>query len=141
MAHLVSLLAGGLFAVGLGVSGMTQPQKIVGFLDLFGAWDPALIFVMVGAIAVHSLSYLTLNQNKKPLFAGGFSIPPKGTITKPLIIGSFLFGGGWGLSGFCPGPGVVSLFSGNVASVNFVASMVVGMLVFRFFKNEKREDG
>lgn len=138
MKVLISLLSGFIFAIGLGLSGMTQPQKIVGFLDLFGNWDPTLIFVMVGAIAVHSISYLTLSRSKKPIFALSYSIPKKNDLTKGLIIGSFLFGIGWGLSGFCPGPGIVSLFSGDQSSLFFVGFMIIGMFCNRLVSNFKR---
>lgn len=133
MFHLISFLSGLVFALGLGISGMTQPQKIVGFLDVFGSWDPSLLFVMIGAIGIHSLAYLTLPKK--------FSIPGTQQITKKLVIGSFLFGVGWGISGFCPGPGVVSLFSGNGSSVIFVLSMLIGMFFYRLLFSVKREDG
>ena len=138
MALIVSLLSGIIFAIGLGISGMTQPQKIVGFLDLFGDWDPTLLFVMVGAIGVHSLAYLTRKKDKGPQFTSEYSIPESQTITKSLIIGSALFGMGWGISGYCPGPGVVSLFSGHLASLNFVISMIVGMFIFRLVGRNKK---
>ncbi len=141
MSLIVSFLSGIIFALGLGISGMTQPQKIVGFLDLFGNWDPALAFVMVGAIAVHSVAYLTLKPEKGPALKGSYSIPKKSQITKSLVTGSLLFGIGWGLSGFCPGPGVVSLFSGNMASVNFVVSMVIGMFIYRKTFSSDKVDG
>lgn len=141
MSLFVSFISGIVFALGLGISGMTQPQKIVGFLDLFGDWDPALAFVMVGAIAVHSVAYLTLKPEKGPALKEGYSIPDKSQITKSLVIGSLLFGIGWGLSGFCPGPGVVSLFSGNTASVNFVVSMIIGMFIYRKTFSSDKVDG
>ncbi len=141
MSLFVSFISGIIFALGLGISGMTQPQKIVGFLDIFGDWDPALAFVMVGAIAVHSVAYLTLKPEKGPALKESYSIPDKSRITKSLVIGSLLFGIGWGLSGFCPGPGVVSLFSGNAASVNFVVSMIIGMFIYRKTFSSDKVDG
>lgn len=141
MTLLVAFISGIIFALGLGISGMTQPQKIVGFLDIFGNWDPALAFVMIGAIAVHSLAYLTLKPEKGPLLKATYSIPQKSKITKSLIVGSLLFGVGWGLSGFCPGPGVVSLFSGNLASLNFVVFMIMGMFVYRRTFSSDKVDG
>lgn len=137
MFNLISFLSGVIFAIGLGISGMTQPQKVVGFLDIFGNWDPSLMFVMIGAIAVHSISYLTLKREKKPKFDLEYSIPTKTEITKSLILGSFIFGIGWGISGFCPGPGIVSLFSGNLASLYFVVSMTVGILIYRILVKKK----
>ncbi len=141
MRSAVIFIAGVLFAVGLGVSGMTQPHKIIGFLDLLGSWDPSLLFVMVGAVAIHSIAYITLNKQKGPVFESSYSLPNSEKISKKLIIGSLLFGVGWGLSGFCPGPGVVSLFSGNIASISFVISMLIGMFAFRQMGKGEKADG
>jgi uncharacterized protein len=127
----VTFIVGFIFALGLGLAGMTQPQKVIGFLDIFGNWDPSLIFVMIGAIAVHFLTFKIITKRKSPLLASQWQIPNKRDITKPLVFGSFLFGIGWGLGGFCPGPAVTSLASFNLRAVVFVVSMLVGMALFR----------
>lgn len=125
-----SFIVGFLFALGLGIAGMTQPQKVIGFLDVT-AWDPSLIFVMVGAIAVHSIAYLFISRRNTPLLDTQFHLPKKKEITVSLAIGSIIFGVGWGLAGFCPGPAIVSLVSGQISVVLFVIMMIVGMLLVR----------
>ena len=137
MFNLVSFISGIIFAIGLGISGMTQPQKVIGFLDIFGDWDPSLMFVMIGAIIVHSISYFTLKKTQKPKLDSKYYIPTDTKINKSLIVGSLLFGLGWGISGFCPGPGIVSLFSGYTASIYFVISMIGGMFLYRLFSKVK----
>lgn len=129
---LASLLVGFIFALGLGLSGMTQPQKVIGFLDIFGNWDPSLIFVMAGAIAVHFFTYRIIRKRKSPLLAADWHVPVKKEITPALLAGSFLFGVGWALGGFCPGPAVTSLASFEITPLLFVVSMLVGMFLFRF---------
>lgn len=129
---LISLGVGFIFAIGLGVSGMTQPQKVVGFLDLFGSWDPSLVFVMMGAIAVHFVTYKYIRKLKKPILETKWLVPTKKDITPALVIGSTLFGIGWGLGGFCPGPAITSLASFEVRPAIFVVSMIVGMYLFGF---------
>lgn len=132
MKNQFAALAGGfIFALGLGISGMTQPQKVIGFLDLFGAWDPSLMFVMAGAIAVHAVTYRWIRQRKSPLFSEVWHVPSKNEITPALVIGAVLFGVGWGLAGYCPGPAVTSLASFELRPFIFVASMLLGMLLFR----------
>lgn len=129
---LTSWFVGFLFALGLGIAGMTQPQKIYSFLDLFGNWDPTLIFVMIGAISLHFIFYKFFVHRVSPLFSAQWHIPTKTEITKSLIIGSFLFGAGWGLAGYCPGPAVVSLASLQIEPVLFVSFMILGMIFFYF---------
>ncbi len=129
--RLAALVVGFIFAIGLGVSGMTQPQKVIGFLDLFGNWDPSLIFVMVGGIIVHFVTYKLIRKRKMPLFSGDWHVPTKKEITPALIMGSVLFGIGWGLGGFCPGPAVTSLASFESGPYIFVVSMLAGMFLFR----------
>ena len=128
---LAALVVGFVFAIGLGISGMTQPQKVVGFLDLFGNWDPSLIFVMVGGIIVHFVTYKLIRKRKSPLLSTDWHVPTKKEITPALVIGSLLFGIGWGLGGFCPGPAVTSLASFEAKPFIFVMSMLVGMFLFR----------
>lgn len=109
---------------------MTQPQKVIGFLDVT-AWDPSLMFVMVGAIGVHAVAYLFISRQKVPLLDDQFHLPKKKEITSSLVIGSVIFGMGWGLAGFCPGPALVSLVSGQLSVVVFVVMMILGMLLLR----------
>lgn len=128
---LAALLVGFVFALGLGISGMTQPQKVVGFLDLFGAWDPSLIFVMAGAIVVHFITYKVIRKRSSPLLSAQWHVPTKKDITPALVTGSLLFGVGWGLAGFCPGPAMTSLASFELKPLVFVLSMFAGMFLFR----------
>ena len=128
---LAALVVGFVFAIGLGLSGMTQPQKVVGFLDLFGSWDPSLIFVMVGAIGVHFVTYKIIRKRESPMFDIQWHVPTKKELTPALIGGSVLFGIGWGLAGFCPGPALTSLASLELTPVIFIGSMLVGMLIFK----------
>lgn len=130
-SNLLSLLAGVIFAIGLGISGMTQPQKVMDFLDFAGAWDPSLILVMVGAIGVNTLAYrLVVQKREKPLFEARFLIPTRTDLDGKLLVGAAVFGVGWGLGGYCPGPGVVSLAGGGVGAVVFVVTMLLGMGLF-----------
>lgn len=129
--NITSLIVGLIFALGLGISGMTQPQKIIAFLDVFGAWDPTLAFVMIGAILIHALVYKFVRKKSTPLFSSVWHVPQKNEITRSLIFGSFLFGAGWALGGFCPGPAVTSLASFQTRPALFVGSMLVGMFIFK----------
>jgi len=109
MKQVIVFLCGVLFSVGLIISGMINPAKVIGFLDLFGQWDPSLAFVMAGAVAVTFLGYRTVLRREQPHFASGFSMPSKTDIDAPLLIGPVLFGIGWGLVGLCPGPAIAAL--------------------------------
>lgn len=120
-----ALGAGLLFGLGLTVSGMTRPSKVLGFLDLFGDWDPSLLFVMGGAVGVYSLGYRL--RRPKPLAADAYALPSGGAIDGRLLLGAALFGVGWGLSGYCPGPAVVSLGAGSPAVLVFFACLLLGM--------------
>ena len=130
--NLISFLVGLIFAIGLGISGMTQPSKVIGFLDVTGDWDPSLAFVMVGAIGIHALSYLVAKKQNKPFLSEKFSIPTNTTIDKSLIIGATLFGIGWGLGGFCPGPALVSLVSISIEPLLFCGGMFGGFFCYKF---------
>lgn len=135
MAHsFVALFVGILFGVGLAISGMTSPHKVIGFLDIFGQWDPSLIFVMVGAIIVNGLSYFFLKKRPRPLLNHQFHLPTLKVIDGKLIIGSVLFGVGWGLTGFCPGPALASLTTMDQTPILFVGSLVAGMAAFEIFQ-------
>lgn len=123
-----ALGAGALFGVGLAVAGMTKPAKIVGFLDVAGAWDASLVFVMIGAIAVHFVAHKLILRRRSPLFDTRFHLPSRKDVDPRLIVGAALFGVGWGLGGFCPGPGLVSASSGSFTAVIFAAGLTVGIL-------------
>ncbi len=121
-------VSGLLFALGLGVSGMTQPANVVGFLDITGDWRPALALVMGGAIAVHLVAYRLVPKLQRPLFEPKFGIPTRRDVDLRLVGGAVLFGAGWGLGGYCPGPGLVSVVSGRPEPIVFVVAMTVGMI-------------
>lgn len=127
MTRPVAFVAGLLFALGLVVSGMTQPSKVIGFLDVFGAWDPSLALVMVGAIAVHLTWLRATRRWSKPVCAPAFQGPSQRSIDARLVTGAATFGVGWGLAGYCPGPALTSLFAGQDVVVLTLA-MLVGML-------------
>lgn len=127
---LTSFLAGIIFAIGLVVSGMTNPQKVIGFLDIFGSWDYSLAFVMGGAVGVNLISFSFLKK-KSPVFSPKFYLPSKKDIDGKLIGGAILFGAGWGIAGICPGPGIVNLAMTNMTSVIFIGSMILGMVIYK----------
>ncbi len=133
-SQISSLFIGFLFAIGLGISGMTQPEKVVSFLDVFGNWNPSLIFVMCGALIVHTALYRFILKRSSPLFASKFQIPTRRDIDSRLIGGSLLFGLGWGLAGYCPAPAITSLSSMTISPFVFVSSMLVGMILFIFLE-------
>lgn len=126
MRLLLAAASGGLFGLGLMVSGMTDPAKVQGWLDILGAWDPTLAFVLGGAIVPMFLAW-RLTDGRKPLAGGSFPAPPEPVIDRNLILGSALFGVGWGLAGLCPGPAMASIGYGNPGVWAFVAAMVAGM--------------
>jgi uncharacterized protein len=121
-----ALGAGALFGIGLAISGMAKPAKVVGFLDVFGDWDASLAFVMGGAVLVHFALYRLIMRRRSPLFDVRFHVPTRKDIDARLVGGAAIFGVGWGLGGFCPGPGLVSAAGGAVASIVFVVGMTVG---------------
>jgi uncharacterized membrane protein YedE/YeeE len=123
----VSFASGVLFAVGLGVAGMTQPEKVFGFLDLFGRWDPSLMFVMAGGIAVNATVWRLVRKRPTPRLGTSWFVPTRRDLDAKLLGGAALFGIGWGLGGFCPGPGIASLAAGSIEPWIFVATMLVGM--------------
>lgn len=125
-------VCGLLFGIGLAASGMVNPAKVQGFLDLFGNWDPSLAFVMGGAVAVTAIGYPLVTKRPAPVCTAEFHIPGKKNIDANLIIGSGIFGIGWGLVGFCPGPAFSSLSLGLTSSWIFVAAMLAGMVAYRF---------
>lgn len=137
---LTSFSVGVLFAIGLVISGMTDPSKVIGFLDVFGGWDSSLLFVMGGAVGVHFVLYRLARKRSTPLFSGVWHIPNKKEITPSLVIGSLLFGLGWGVAGYCPGPAWVSLMSFQVEPLIFVLSMVVGMWLFKLLDRFRKQE-
>lgn len=130
MQRLSEFIVGLVFGLGLILSGMTDPGKVLGFLDLFGQWDPSLAFVMGGAILVGFFAFALAKKRTTNFLGGALSLPKSNVIDRRLVIGSLLFGAGWGLAGFCPGPALVSMAAGQAQALIFVAAMVVGMVVF-----------
>ena len=134
MRAFIALISGTIFGLGLTIASMTNPAKVIGFLNIFGAWDPSLAFVMFGAILV-SAPVIYIQKNKlKPLFADSFSLPTLKEIDKNLVVGSLLFGVGWGLIGLCPGPAVASLVLLNSSSIIFIISMLFAFTLVQPFK-------
>ena len=129
MNKLVALFCGIIFGIGLVISQMINPAKVLGFLNLFGEWDPSLAFVMIGALIISSPLFHLFKNKEKPIFSSSFSISNKKEIDKKLIFGSILFGAGWGLVGLCPGPAITSIALLNVSSAIFVVSMFIGFYI------------
>lgn len=123
-------LSGLLFGVGLLVAGMTRPEKVVAFLNVAGDWDPSLAFVMLGAIAVHFVAYRFVPKMPSPLLGGRFALPTRRDVDARLLGGAAIFGIGWGIGGYCPGPALVSLMNGTADALVFVTGMVAGMMAF-----------
>ena len=128
---LTALVAGLLFGVGLALSGMTDTRVVLGFLDLTGDWNPTLMFVMGGAVLLTVPAFNIALRKSKPVLCEGYCLPTKQHIDKPLVLGSLMFGAGWGLYGYCPGPALASLASLNSEPVVFVLSMIVGITLHR----------
>lgn len=133
---ITSFLSGIIFAIGLVVSGMTNPEKVKGFLDILGNWDISLAFVMVGAIFLNFFTFRKITRNK-PLFANTHFLPERNDFDLKLILGATLFGIGWGLLGICPGPGIVNLVTLDTNAIIFVLSMTTGMFIFKLFEKAK----
>jgi len=127
MKRLSAFACGVVFALGLGISGMTQPSKILAFLDIAGAWDPTLLFVMGGAVLVAGASFPRILRRDRAVLGDDFALPTRTAIDPRLLIGAALFGVGWGLSGYCPGPAIVSLATGSPAVIVFVLGLVIGL--------------
>jgi uncharacterized membrane protein YedE/YeeE len=132
MQRIAALLSGLLFGAGLALSGMVNPMKVQNFLDIFGTWDATLLFVMGGGLAVTFTGYRLVLRRPRPLYAPAFSLPESQGIDSRLIGGAALFGAGWGLTGFCPGPAIASLVFGYWPPVLFVVAMAIGMLGVRW---------
>jgi len=130
MKGLFSLISGFIFGIGLIISGMANPAKVLAFLDITGLWDPSLVFVMVGGILIGLFAFAYAKRVNKTIFGETISCPTSNKITAPLVIGSLLFGIGWGLVGFCPGPAVVAVGCLNIKAIGFCTAMLLGMFVF-----------
>jgi uncharacterized protein len=141
MRQLSLFLAGLLFGSGLLVSGMTQPAKVIGFLDFTGNWDPSLLFVMGGALAVYGVLFRFVVRRPAPIFAPRFEVPTNKAITFRLIAGSAIFGVGWGLIGYCPGPALVGVGARAPSALIAVAGMGIGMLLFALLERRRASSG
>lgn len=126
-------LIGVLFGFGLIISGMSNPKKVLAFLDITGDWDPSLMFVMGGAVIVGLGGFYLASKRTEAFFGGALHVPTRRDISKPLVIGSLIFGAGWGIAGFCPGPAIVAIGAGQLKALVFVLAMIVGMIVCRRF--------
>ena len=133
-AIVASFVCGLIFSAGLLISGMTQPEKVLGFLDIFGAWDATLAFVMAGAVAVAAVGFALARRSAAPAFAAKHLWPERRDIDAPLVGGAVLFGIGWGLVGLCPGPALVNLAGASFPVVVFVAAMILGMLGYELWQ-------
>jgi len=133
------LISGTLFGAGLTVSGMTDPARVRGFLDGFGPWDPTLVFVIGGAVIVMAIAWRIQAHMSRPLFEEKFSLPGRGDLDRGLLIGSALFGVGWGIAGLCPGPAIASLALSPVAVLPFIAAMLAGMALHRAWPERRYE--
>jgi len=124
--NLIALVSGLIFGLGLAVSQMTNPEKVLAFLDIFGDWNPGLAFVMVGALTVTAVSFKWIFKQPKPVLAEKFYISPKNWIDKPLVMGAAIFGVGWGLTGYCPGPAIANIGTSSVEAIVMVLSIYAG---------------
>ena len=138
MNALTSLLAGLLFGLGLVVSGMANPAKVLGFLDLFGDWDPSMAFVMVGALLVGTVSFHIAGKRARAILGAPIKLPTSRDIDRRLVLGSLAFGIGWGLAGYCPGPVITSLAIGGSKPWIFFLSMVAGMVLFELTERRRK---
>jgi len=134
---IISLLAGVIFGLGLAVAQMTNPLKVLAFLDVAGAWDPSLALVMGGAVFVTMLGFRWAQRRAQPFADEQFHLPSQTAIDRPLVLGAALFGVGWGLSGYCPGPAIATLLTGNTEAWLLVPAMLVGGALARWFKSAR----
>ena len=137
MKFLTALIAGVLFGAGLLVSGMTDPANVLGFLDIFGEWRPQLALVMGAAVLTAAPSYWFVRHNRRSLLGAPVDLPDRRRIDQPLLAGATMFGVGWGLSGICPGPGIVLLASGHAMAYLFMAAVIAGMWLVQFINNKR----
>ena len=134
MTKLSSLISGIVFGLGLTISGMVNPEKVLGFLNIFDNWDPSLMFVMIGAILIFSPLYFIFKRKSRPIFSKNFVVPLKTNIDKNLIVGAIMFGAGWGLAGLCPGPAISAISFLNTDVYLFVLFMFVGFYLGNLIK-------
>ena len=135
--NLIALLCGIIFGIGLSLSQMVNPEKVLNFLDITGNWDPSLMFVMMGALAVAVVSFNVILKRPAPILAESFHVSRKSTIDKPLLLGAAIFGIGWGMSGYCPGPAFTALGLLSLESVVMVAAIYLGFFAYnRFFEHK-----
>lgn len=132
MYAIITFSTGLLFGLGLAISEMTNPTVVIGFLDIFGDWNPSLIFVMGGAVAIGMIGYVIRNRRSKPWLADKWYVPTRRDIDKNLVLGAGLFGIGWGLSGYCPGPGLTALTNNPMEGIYFVGALIAGSALFHF---------
>ena len=135
MTRIISLVSGIIFGIGLVISEMINPEKVLGFLDLFGNWDPSLAFVMIGALLVSSPLFHLIKKKEKPICEASFNILNNKEINKKLILGSAIFGAGWGIGGLCPGPAISSIALINNYSIIFVIAMFAGFYLAKLFES------
>ena len=138
MQIFIALISGLVFGLGLILSGMTNPAKVIGFLDVAGNWDPSLALVMGGAIVAAFVPFRLAKRRTKALLGGPMRLPTATDIDRRLVLGSLAFGAGWGLAGYCPGPALTSLLSGGIKPLIFVVSMLAGMAVFELLQSRPR---
>ena len=137
MTKLSSLISGIVFGLGLTISGMVNPEKVLGFLNIFNAWDPSLLFVLIGAILIFSPLHFIFKRKSRPIFVKNFDITSNTNVDKNLIIGAIMFGAGWGLVGLCPGPAISSIAFLNISVYIFVLFMFLGFYLGNFILSRK----
>lgn len=138
MLNVSSFITGVIFGLGLIISGMTNPEKVLGFLDLAGAWNPSLFFVMVGAISISAVAFYIARRRARSVLGAAMQLPTSKRIDKRLLLGSLMFGVGWGIAGFCPGPALVSTASGQPKALLFTAAMLAGMALTHVIERQRQ---
>jgi hypothetical protein len=136
---LMALMAGLVFGLGLSISQMIDRDRVLGFLDVAGIWDPTLLFVLLGAVAVTVITFRFVLRRSQPIFADQFHLPTKKEIDLPLVVGSAIFGIGWGIAGYCPGSGITALILGIWNPVLFVIAMIAGSLTYQWYLTHRRD--
>lgn len=135
----IALLAGLLFGLGLGLSQMINRDRVLGFLDVSGVWDPTLLFVLGGAVTVTVIAFRFVLRLSQPILVDKFQLPTKKDIDKPLIIGAAIFGIGWGIAGYCPGPGITALVLGIWNPILFMVAFLIGSLTYKWYSSESKQ--
>jgi uncharacterized membrane protein YedE/YeeE len=132
LRYVVSFVCGLLFGAGLALAGMTRPQKVLGFLDVAGHWDPSLLFVLAGAVAIAAVAFHFILRRKSPLLARSFDLPTSTSIDRKLVVGALIFGLGWGLAGYCPGPAIALLAAPDAEAFYFLPALLAGWWLYGF---------